>query len=158
MTSGCQGVFPAPRTKLPFFVKNGIRKDKGLNLGPRGGETCWVPPPPPPGCCLSTTCLYNLSSFWRVYLRIFLFLVLQVFQADLFQKMNLKPDVSEKRFTMAIWTLGIKQSWTLQYFYYYYYLRKNRAVIYYLHLSGVALFIMIVSCYGDNKKTERTMS
>ena len=35
-------------------------------------------------------------------LELFLFLVLQVFQADLFQKMNLKPDVSKKKFTKAI--------------------------------------------------------
>ena len=37
-------------------------------------------------------------------------------------------------------------------------LKKSGSFIYYLHLSDVALFIMIVSCYEDNKKTERTIS
>ena len=33
-----------------FYVKNGILKSKGLDLGaePPQLQLCWVPPPPPP--------------------------------------------------------------------------------------------------------------
>ena len=57
-----------------FYVKNGILKSKGLDLGaePPHLQLCWVPPPPTPGLEIITpykeTCKSSTSLPWNAML------------------------------------------------------------------------------------------